>query len=270
MDDPGALEQLWEHLTTAESWWGPNGLFQLTWAHVKLSLVATVIAVVIALPAGVYLGHIKRGGVAAVAVVNVGRAIPTFAVIALVFPLSLRWGFGLGFWPTCFALVLLAIPPIFTNVYTGVRDVDAGTVEAARGMGMTATQVLRKVEIPNGLPLIITGVRVAAVQVVATATLAALVGYKDLGTLILRGFSTQNDGLLLSGALVVALLSILTDAGLGLVERLATPWRRGRRGPAALDDVDMTDEMHMPFELDPEDPRNEPGAHAAAAPAGAS
>jgi osmoprotectant transport system permease protein len=255
MDDPGALEQLWDYLTTADSWWGPNGLVQLTWAHVKLSLVATAIAVALAVPAGVYLGHIKRGGVAAVAVVNIGRAIPTFAVIALVFPLSLRWGFGLGFWPTCFALVLLAIPPMFTNVYTGVRDVDAGTVEAARGMGMTATQVLRKVEIPNGLPLIITGIRVAAVQVVATATLAALVGYKDLGTLILRGFSTQNDGLLLSGALFVALLSILTDAGLGLVERLATPWRRTRMGPAALHDVEAHDEMDMVFELDPEDPR---------------
>lgn len=255
MGDDGALAQLWEVLTTAESWWGPNGLLQLTWAHVKLSFVATAIAVALAVPAGVYLGHIKRGGVAAVAVVNIGRAIPTFAVIALVFPFSLRWGFGLGFWPTCFALILLAIPPIFTNVYTGVRDVDAGTVEAARGMGMTGLQVLRKVEVPNALPLIITGVRVAAVQVVATATLAALVGYKDLGTLILRGFATQNDGILLAGALLVALLSICTDALLGLVERLATPWRRTRRGPAALDDVELADEMDLTFELDPEDPR---------------
>jgi osmoprotectant transport system permease protein len=255
MDDPSALQQLWDFLSTADSWWGPNGLVALTWAHVKLSLTATTIAVGLALPAGVYLGHIKRGGVVAVSLVNIGRAIPTFAVIALVFPLSLRWGFGLGFWPTCFALVLLAIPPVFTNVYTGVRDVDAGIVEAARGMGMSGSQVLRKVEIPNGLPLIITGVRVAAVQVVATATLAALVGYKDLGTLILRGFSTQNDGLLLSGALLVALLSILTDAGLGLVERLATPWRRKRLRPGPVDAVTLDDEMAMPFELDPEDAR---------------
>lgn len=258
MDDPGALEQLWEHLTTADSWWGPNGLVNLTWAHLKLSIVATAIAVVLAVPTAVYLGHIKRGGVVAVSIVNVGRAIPTFAVIALVFPLSLRWGFGLGFWPTCVALILLAIPPIFTNAYTGVRDVDPGTVEAARGMGMTGVQVLRKVEVPNGLPLIITGIRVAAVQVVATATLAALVGYKDLGTPILTGFATQNDGVLLSGALMVALLSILTDAGLGLVERLATPWQRTKVGPSATEAVTFEDEMALPLEPDPDrDPPTE-------------
>lgn len=258
MDDPGALEQLWEHLTTADSWWGPNGLLALTWAHVKLSLVATGIAVALAVPAGVYLGHIRRGGVVAVSIVNVGRAVPTFAVIALVFPFSLRWGFGLGFWPTCVALVLLAVPPIFTNVYTGIRDVDPGMVEAARGMGMTGLQVLRKVEVPNGLPLIITGIRVAAVQVVATATLAALVGYKDLGTLILTGFATQNDGVLLSGALLVALLSIATDAGLGLVERLATPWQRTKVGPSALDAVTFEDEMALPMADDPDRDRPDP------------
>jgi osmoprotectant transport system permease protein len=255
MDDPGVLEQLWDYLSDSESWWGPNGITTLTWAHIKLSVTATAIACAIALPLAVYLGHIKRGGVAAVSIVNIGRAIPTFAVIALVFPLSLRYGFGLGFWPTCFALVFLAVPPIFTNAYTGIRDVDAGTVEAARGMGMTGTQVLRRVEIPNGLPLVLTGVRVAAVQVVATATLGALVGYKCLGTLILTGFARQDDGILLTGAIAVALLSLLTDAGVGLGQRLATPWLRTRRGPAALVDVEMTDEMEMPFELDPEDER---------------
>jgi osmoprotectant transport system permease protein len=257
MDDPGALEQLWEFFTTAENYWGANGIVELTWAHVKLSVTATAIAALIALPLSVYLGHIRRGGVLAVALVNIGRALPTYAVIALVFPLSLRWGFGLGFWPTCFALVLLAIPPIFTNAYTGIRDVDAGTVEAARGMGMTGGQVLRKVELPNGLPLVLTGVRVAAVQVVATATLGALVGYKCLGTLILTGFSTQNDGTLLGGAILVAGLSLLTDAGVGLAEKLLTPWRRKKVGPGPVEAVTLDDEVAMAAAFQPDPDRDD-------------
>lgn len=256
MDDAGLLQQLWDYLTTASNWWGQNGIVQLTWAHIKISVTATVIASAIALPLAVYLGHIKRGGVLAVTLVNIGRAIPTFAVIALVFPLSLRYGFGLGFWPTCFALVLLAIPPIFTNAYTGIRDVDADTVEAARGMGMTGGEVLRKVEVPNGLPLILTGVRVAAVQVVATATLGALVGYRCLGTLIVTGFPTQNDGKLLAGAILVAGLSLLTDGVLGVVQNRATPWRRKKTKLGPIDAVTIGDEMHMAddFEPDPDAP----------------
>jgi hypothetical protein len=146
----------------------------------------------------VLLGHAKKGGLFAVSVVNIGRALPSFAIIALVLPFSLEWGFGLGFWPTCVALVLLAVPPMFTNTYTGVRDVDAGTVEAAVGMGMAPHRVVWGVEMPTASPLIITGARVAAVQVVATATLGALVGFTGLGSLIIEGFAQQNDGKLLT------------------------------------------------------------------------
>ncbi len=131
-----SLRQMWDYLGSDAAWSGRNGLPALTWAHIRVSLVAILIAAAIAIPTGVLLGHVRRGAFVAVSVVNIGRAIPSFAILALLLPLSLRYGFGLGFWPTIVALVLLAIPPIFTNTYTGVRDVPDEAVEAARGMGM--------------------------------------------------------------------------------------------------------------------------------------
>jgi osmoprotectant transport system permease protein len=221
-----ALGAFWDFLTTAENWWGNRGIALRVWDHLRLSGFSLLLAAVIALPPAVALGHVKRGGVAAVWIVNIGRAVPSFALIVLIFPFSLRYGFGLGFWPTAFALVLLAIPPIFTNAFTGVRDVDAGTVEAARGMGMKAGEVVRRVEVPAALPLIVTGIRVSAVQVVATATLGAYVGYGGLGAFIVEGFATQDDGKLLAGAILVAVLSLLVELVFGMVQRALTPWTR--------------------------------------------
>lgn len=238
-----ALSDLWSYLSTAESWWGQRGILQRTEEHIRLSVTATAIAALISIPPAIYLAHIRKGGFLAVSVVNIGRAVPTFAIIALVFPLSLRWGFGLGFWPTAVALVCLAIPPMFTNAYTGVREVEADTVEAARGMGMTGGQVLRRVELPNAMPLVLTGVRVSAVQVVATATLGALVGFGGLGAFIIEGFAQFDDGKLLTGALLVAVLSLLTDAAFGLVERLATPWRRASGRDVLVRDAMIHDEL---------------------------
>jgi osmoprotectant transport system permease protein len=226
-----AWSDMIEFLGSDAAWSGRNGLPSLTWSHLKLSLLAILVATLIAILPAVILGHHKRGGLLAVWVVNVGRAIPSFAIIALVFPLSLRWGFGLGLWPTALALVLLAIPPIFTNTYTGVRDVPADAVDAARGMGMRPAQLVRKVELPVALPLVITGLRVAAVQVVATATLGAIVGYRNLGTPIVSGFQRSNKGPLLAAAITVALLALLVDGLFALAERRAVRWRRpmGRR-----------------------------------------
>jgi osmoprotectant transport system permease protein len=180
-----------------------------------------------------------------VSVVNISRAIPSFAVIALVLPFSLRWGFGLGFWPTLVALVLLAAPPIFTNTYTGVRDVPAEAVEAAQGMGMRPGQLLRRVEVPVALPLILTGLRVSAVQVVATATLGTLVGYRCLGTPIIAGFSTlrTGKGKLLAAAIAVILLAWLMDALFAVAQRVFVPWR-ARRGRHA--DVTVAAEELVP------------------------
>lgn len=227
-----ALSELVDYMTTGANWEGRNGIVQALWDHVRLSAFSVAVAAVVAIPVAVYLGHVRRGGVVAVAVVNIGRAVPTFAIIALALPISLRYGFGLGFWPSAVALVLLAIPPIFTNTYTGIRDVDPGVVESARGMGMRGSEVLTRAELPNALPLIITGLRVSAVQVVATATLAALVGYGGLGGLIIRGKAQFDDGKLLTGAVLVALLAIATELVFGVVERRASPWLRQKRRPA--------------------------------------
>lgn len=221
-----SLRQMWDYLSSDAAWSGRNGLPALTWAHIQISAVAVLIAAAVAIPSGVVLGHVRRGALIAVSVVNIGRAVPSFAILALLLPFSLRYGFGLGFWPTIVALVLLATPPIFTNTYTGVRDAPPDAVEAARGMGMRAGELVRKVELPVAVPLIVTGLRVSAVQVVATATLGALVGYRNLGTPIISGFTSPNKGPMLAGALVVILLALSTDGLFALAERALVPWRR--------------------------------------------
>jgi osmoprotectant transport system permease protein len=190
----------------------------------RLSVTAVVAAAFVAIPPALALGHGRRGGLAAQSIVNIGRAVPSFAILVLLFPLSLQYGFGLGFWPTFGALFLLAIPPMFTNTYAGVRGVDPSIVEASRGMGMRPRQVLLRVESPIARPLILTGIRIAAVQVVATATLGAFVGFNGLGSYINEGFRQQDDGKLLTGAVCVAVLAILTELVFSLVERRATPW----------------------------------------------
>jgi osmoprotectant transport system permease protein len=238
-----SLQQMWDYLQTDAAWSGRNGIPALTWAHIQISLVSVVIAALVAIPTAVVLGHVRRGALVAVSVVNVGRAIPSFAIMALVLPFSLRYGFGLGFWPTVVALVLLAIPPIFTNTYTGVRDVPDEVVEAARGMGMRAGELVRRVEVPVAVPLIITGLRVSAVQVVATATLGALVGYRDLGTLIVTGFTSPDKGPMLAGAVAVALLALVTDGLFALAARWLVPWRAAPRRTA---DATVTAEEAVP------------------------
>jgi osmoprotectant transport system permease protein len=231
------LGEFFDFITTAENWWGNRGIITRTIDHIRLSFFSVAVATVLAMPLALVLGHFRRGGVVAVWVVNIGRAVPSFAILALALPISIQYGFGLGFWPTSVALVLLAVPPIFTNSYTGIRGVDAGTVGAAEGMGMTSRQVITRVEVPNALPLILTGLRVSSVQVVATATLGALVGFGGLGAFIIEGFAQQDDGKLLTGAVLVGLLSLATDAGFSLLQRLLTPWSR-TVSPSEADPVD--------------------------------
>jgi osmoprotectant transport system permease protein len=220
------LDELWTYLSTDANWWGANGIANRLREHLWLSLVALVLASGLALPPSLALGHVRRGGLVVATVVNIGRAVPTFAIVALLFPISLELGFveNLGFWPTAVALVLLAVPPMFTNAYTGVLEVEASVVEAARGMGLRPGQVLWRVELPNALPLVLTGVRVAAVQIVATATLGAYVGFGGLGAFISEGFAQGDDGKLLTGAVLVALLAIVVELAFGVVERAVTPW----------------------------------------------
>lgn len=205
------------------NWSGSNGIPNRLFEHVQLSSIAMVIALVLGVAPAVVLGHTRRGGVLAVAAVNIARAVPSFAIIALALPVSIALGLGLGFWPTLLALVALAIPPMFTNAYTAVRDVDSGVVEAARGMGMTPVGILARVEMPMASPVILAAVRVSAVQVVATATLGAIVAWGGLGRYVIDGFATRNNVEVFAGGLLVALLAVATEVGFGFLERVVEP-----------------------------------------------
>jgi osmoprotectant transport system permease protein len=188
----------------------------------KLFAAGFLIAVVIALPIAIWLGHIHRGGFLAINVSNIGRALPSLAVIAILLAVV-----GLGFWNVTIALVILAVPVILTNAYVGVDGVDRDLVEAARGMGMTAWQILTRVEIPIALPLIFAGLRTAALYVMATTPLAAFAGGEGLGNVIANQASYRLEGVI-AASLLVSALAFLADGVFALLQRLATP--RALRG----------------------------------------
>lgn len=213
----GILTDAWAWLTTGANWSGEGGVWQRLAEHTYVSGIALLVACAVALPLGMWLGHLGKGGAAAVNLSNVGRAIPVFAVLALFMVSPLR---NAGHVPTVIALVLFAVPPLLTNAYVGMREVDRAVVEAARGMGMSGGQVFRRVELPLARPLVMTGVRSAAVQVVATATIAAMVGQGGLGRIITAGFNTYNTPQVVAGALLVALLALLVEAALVGADRL--------------------------------------------------
>ena len=216
-------------------WEGADGVPHRVVEHVELCALAVGVGALIAVPAGVALGHVRRGGLLAVSVVNIGRAIPSFAIVAVALPVSIRLGLGLGFWPTWLAVFLLALPPMFTQAYTAIRGVDPDTVNAARGMGLRERDVLLRVELPLGAPLILAAVRVAAVQVVATAPLGALVGWGGLGRFIIDGLAQFDLVRVFAGAALVALLAVSTELAFSAVERFALPRgvRRVSRADAA-------------------------------------
>ncbi len=202
-------------------WAGPNGVPSRLAQHVGISLASVAIAAAIALPLGLYIGHTRRGQALAVNLANVGRAVPSLAAIAIVVPFTQMIDPALGFnlYPTVIAMVLLAIPPILVNTYAGVADVDRDLVESARGMGMTEGQVLRGIEIPFAIPVIVGGLRSASVQVIATATLGAVYGLGALGGFIVEGVAQRDNGRLFAGVVLVALLALGAEAGLALVQR---------------------------------------------------
>ncbi|MFJ6630652.1 ABC transporter permease [Streptomyces sp. NPDC091376] len=217
------LAESWTWLTTDANWSGDGGAWHRLQEHLYVSGVALVLACAIALPTALYLGHVGRGGALAVNISNAGRAIPVFAVLALFMVTPLR---SAGYVPTIIALVLFAVPPLLTNAYVGMREVDRAVVEAARGMGMSGRQLFVRVELPLAYPMVMTGLRSAAVQVVATATIAAMVGQGGLGRIITAGFNTYNTPQVVAGALLVAVLALLVEAVLVVVDRLFSPLRK--------------------------------------------
>jgi osmoprotectant transport system permease protein len=216
-------------LSSGGNWVGADGALALLGQHVRLSLTALVVATALMVPLGLWLGHLGRGGVVALNVGNVGRAVPTFAILVLL--VLAPAPFGLSDLSVVTALVLFAVPPILTNAYVGVREVDRAAVDAARGMGMSGWQVLRRVELPLAAPLVVQGLRLAGVQVVATATIAALTGAGGLGRLITQGFSRQDQPMLLAGAVLVGALALVIEGSFELLARSVVP--AGRRGSAA-------------------------------------
>jgi osmoprotectant transport system permease protein len=210
---------------------GGAELLPLIWTHLKLTLIAMAIAIAVALPIGLALGHSGRGAFATISVSNTGRAIPSVALIAFFiafFPQTPE------FWNVTVALALLAIPPILTNAYVGVQQVSRDAVDAARGMGMSGIQVVRRVEFPLALPLIFGGIRTSTVNVIATATIAPLVGVLTLGDPIISG-SVHGRAGQIGASIVVAVMAITAELLLATAQRAITPaGLKFERDPASV------------------------------------
>jgi osmoprotectant transport system permease protein len=212
------LQQVVQWFLDANHWQGDFGVPNRLYEHVSMSALSLLAAALIALPIGIALGHVGRFGGLAINLSNVGRAVPSFALLVLAVQLV-----GIGALPAFVALVALGIPPMVTNSFIGVREVDPDIREAARGMGMRERAVLVQVELPLAVPLIMAGVRTSAVNIVATATLAALVAWGGLGRFIIDGFSQRDPVQIFAGAVLVAVLAVVVDFGLGVLQRLTTP-----------------------------------------------
>lgn len=223
----GIISEALAWLIDAARWgWGDRTIPFRIVQHLQLALIPTVLAVAIAVPVAAWLAHRRRAEFLATAVVNVGRAIPSFGVLVVAALLAIRWGVSVAFWPGALALLLLALPPVFTNTYAGVAGAEPATVESGRGMGMTPRQVLTDVELPLGSPVILAGIRIAFLQVVATVPLIAVVGPSGgLGRYIVDGFAQGRAGRaqVLAGAILVAGLTFLTDLAFGKLESVVLP-----------------------------------------------
>lgn len=226
------LADVWSYLTDASNWSGSTGIGAFFVQQLLLTVTSLALAMVLGLPLALYLGHHGRGGFVAVNVSNVGRAVPVFAVLLVlsIGPIGAdAFGpYGRAGLATLIALVLFALPPIITNAYVGVREVDRDIVEASRGMGMKGTEIFTRIELPLAMPVIFTGIRLALVQIWATATIAALVAGPGLGRIITDGFANQRTYQVVAGAVLVALGALVLEGAAVLVERAVDPMRRVR------------------------------------------
>ena len=208
----------WDWVTQSANWHGSGSIPQQILAHLGYSILPLVIATLIAVPAGVAIGHTRRGAVSVVNLANSWRAIPTLGLLIL---LAVYLGFSLLTWLV--PLVVLAIPPILVNTYEGVAGVDPGVLDAAKGAGMTPWQQVTRVEVPIALPLILVGLRTATIFVVATATIAAYIGLGGLGRFIIDGLASNQYGPVAGGALLLVVLAVFVLAFFAILSRLGVP-----------------------------------------------
>jgi osmoprotectant transport system permease protein len=211
-------------LTDPAHWSGPNGIPLRLAEHVGISAGSLLIALAIALPVGLWIGHTGRGAALAVNSANLWRALPSLAVIAIVLPITAAIDPQAGFklYPTVVAMVVLAVPPILVNTYAAISGVDPDLVEAARGQGMTERQLLARVELPLAVPVVVTGIRSGAVQIVATATLGAIFGFGALGRYLVDGVAQRDTGQIFGGVVLVAGLVIATELVFAVTQRVLT------------------------------------------------
>jgi len=223
--EPGAMtlfQQAIQWLNDPLNWTNPGGIFDRLAEHLRISAAAVLLGCLIAWPLGLWLGHRRRGGGAVITVSNVTLAVPTLSLLTLISLTAL----GIGQTAVILALTVFAIPPLLANAYTGLREVDPQVRDAARGMGLSGWQMLWRVELPLSVPYLAAGFRTAAVQVVATAALAALVAGGGLGEIISEGFGLGINvagGQIIAGGLLVAGLALLVEGTFAVVERLVTP-----------------------------------------------
>ncbi|GAB3537339.1 ABC transporter permease [Arthrobacter tecti] len=222
------LVQMYEWLTFPANWNGAGGIPIRIVEHLGYTALTILIAAAIAVPIGLVVGHTGKGRVVIVSGVGILRALPTLGVLILFVLLA-----GLGLMPPIWALVLLAIPPILAGVYSGIASVNPATVDAARSMGMTELQILSRVELPNGLQVILGGFRAAVLQVVATAAVVAFINLGGLGVFLIEGTQLRDNGRLFGGAVVIAVVAVAVDGLMALLQRFAvSPGLRTPRSPA--------------------------------------
>lgn len=237
MSDSGFVSRVGEWFTDPAHWSGPSGIPLRLWEHVQTSVVAVLLAALIALPIAMYIGHKRKLEFIVVSVANLGRALPAFGLLVffvILIGLNLNW--PAQFRPAVIlTMTVLAIPPILTNTYVGIQGVDPDVLDAGRGMGMTEGQVLWRLEVPLAAPLVVAGLRGAAVQVIATATLAAFVAGGGLGRYIVDSFAISDEVGIFSGAVLVAFLAIVAEITFGFLRRAVTPRTASRGRKARLE-----------------------------------
>lgn len=214
---------LWEWLSDPRTWTGPNGIWASLLDTVVLCAVVVAVACVVAVPLAAWLAHYGKGEIGVTWMVTLSRAVPTFAIAGLLVPISLANGWGFEPWPVFIALLLLALPPIYLNTYTAIRNVSPGAVDAARAMGFSERRVLVEIELALATTLIFAGIRVSAVQVVATEPIRAFLGGDGMGRYVRDGLGQNNDTLVIGGAILIATLAAVTGLAFGLIERTALP-----------------------------------------------